>query len=154
MDFAIVILLFVIGFILFTGLILVVYQRVIGAALTEPFRAAETIVNGGVPTGWLAQINRQLAWRRLFLPKRGGPDAVALLIKKIDRLHRYFENNSFYESIEARQVMLSRLRAARLRWCGLTWTELQALKGSQGSQEEWIPQPDTADGESNVPGGT
>lgn len=59
-------LIVVIAFALVVFSITVYTRRVADSALTDQFRAAESITNGCFPEKWLKQINRQLAIQRLL----------------------------------------------------------------------------------------
>ena len=103
-------------------------RRVADVALTAPFRAAETIVDGRIPDRWVAQINRRIAWRsRLSLVRRfvrRGVDGTALLLAQLDKLARFCAKSPFYETAQARELLLAELRDTRERWAKMTWEEL------------------------------
>jgi hypothetical protein len=95
-------------------------------ALTDQFRAAEAIVNGRIPRKWVVQINRRIAWRGVMCLFGGDVSGTELALAKIDKLFRFCENSHFYESAEARELLLTQLREARGRWAKMTWEELVA----------------------------
>jgi hypothetical protein len=89
-------------------------------AITDQFRAAETILDGRVPDKWVAQINRRLTRRA----KRRDVTGIELALDKLDKLYRFFENSPFYENAEARDLLLKQLQETRGRWEKMTWDEL------------------------------
>lgn len=114
-------------FILFCLVLLLVtgYTRlIVNSALTDPFRAAESISNGKFPEKWGTQINRQLALKRLIpvLPTHVSGTRQAL--RKLDRLIRFFDKSSFFENAEARELLLTQLKETRQRWAVMTWEEI------------------------------
>ena len=96
-------------------------RRVTGAALTDQFRAAESICAGGFPAGWVAGIEREQFWRRAMRRPTSG---TQLALARLDRLVPFFERGSFYEDATARDLLLSQLRQARARWAGMTWEDI------------------------------
>ena len=116
-----------VAFAIIAGLLAVYMRRVADIALTDQFRAAETIVNGRIPEQWVAQINRRIARRgimRLFLRDVTG---IELALAKIDKLYRFYENSPFFEDAKARELLLSQLQETRKRWgAQVTWEELVA----------------------------
>lgn len=107
--------------------LLTVYMRwVADGALTDQFRAAETIVNGRIPDQWVVQINRRIAWRRRMRLLRRDVSGTELALAKIDKLYRFYENSPFFENEEARELLLIQLRETRERWAKITWEELVA----------------------------
>ena len=112
------------AFAIVVGFLIVYTRRVADVALTDQFRAGEAIVEGRVPAQWVTQIKRRQTLRgvwRLF-----GRDAPAdeLVLAKIDKLYRFYENSPFYENAEVRELLLTELRETRARWAGMTWEEL------------------------------
>jgi hypothetical protein len=113
------------AFAIVVGLIIVYVRRVAGVALTDEFRAAETIVDGRLPSKWAAQINRRLALTRLL---RRNVTGTELALDKIDKLVRFYAKSPFFEDERARKLLLARLQETRERWAKMTWEEL----GSKG----------------------
>jgi len=99
-------------------------RRVADVALTDQFRAAETIVNGRVPNQWVLQIKRRIAWGSRLPLFRRGVSGIELALAKIDNLYRFYENSPFYGNAEARELLLTELRETRERWAKMTWEEL------------------------------
>ena len=114
-------------FVIAVGLISVYTRRVAGVALTDQFRAAETIVNGRVPERWVRQINRRLALPRFL---RGDVTGTELALAKIDKLVRFYANSPFFENDRARELLIAQLQDTRARWAGLTWADVVARYGS------------------------
>jgi glutamine synthetase adenylyltransferase len=117
-------LVLVIAFALITIFIAAYTRRVADAALTDPFRAAESITNGKFPEKWVAQINRRLALKRLMPALMPEVSGTGQALQKIDRLIRFFEKSPFFENKEARELLLSRLKETRQRWEQMTWEEI------------------------------
>ena len=114
-------------FILFALVVLFIaaYTRAVAdAALTDPFRAAESITSGMFPQKWSVQIERRLALKRLMpgiIPEVSGASQA---LQKIDRLIRYFDQSPFFETAEARELLLTMLKETRQRWLTMTWEEI------------------------------
>ena len=111
-------------FAIIVGLLTVYVRRVADVALTDRFRAAETIVDGRIPDQWVAQINRRIAWESRLPLFRRGVSRTELLLAKIDKLYRFYENSPFYENAETRELLLTQLRETRGHWAKMTWEEL------------------------------
>jgi hypothetical protein len=105
-------------------LLTVYMRRVADVALTDQFRAAETIVDGRVPDKWVVQIKRRIAWESRLPFFRRDVSGTELLLARIDKLYRFYENSPFYENAEARELLLTELRETRERWAKMTWEEL------------------------------
>jgi len=118
-------LIVVIAFALVVFFIMVYTRRVADSALTDQFRAAESITNGGFPEKWLRQINRQLAIQRLLPILKPEASGTGQSLSKIDRLIRFFEKSPFFENAEARQLLLAQLKEVRQRWENMTWEEIE-----------------------------
>jgi hypothetical protein len=99
-------------------------RRVADVALTDQFRAAETIVDGRIPDKWVLQINRRIAWESKLPLFRRGVSGTELALAKLDQLYRFYENSPFFENAEARELLLTELRETRGRWAKMTWEEL------------------------------
>jgi hypothetical protein len=108
------------------GLVSLYTRRVADVALTDPFRAAETIVNGRIPDRWVLQINRRLALPRVL---RGHVTGTELALAKIDKLVRFYANSPFFENDRARELLLAQLQDTRARWAGSTWDDVVAQYG-------------------------
>jgi hypothetical protein len=121
-----------IGYVLFVAaafpvvmlLVAVYMRRVADVALTDQFRAAETMVDGRVPDQWVLQINRRIAWGSRLPLCRRGVSGMELLLAKIDKLYRFYERSPFFENEGARELLLTQLRETRERWGKMTWEEL------------------------------
>ena len=102
MGFVASVLLVAAAFVIVAGLITVYTRQVTTAALTDPFRAGEAIVAGRIPAKWVAQIERRQALRGVL--RFFGRDATAkeLILAKIDKLYRFYENSPFFENDRAR----------------------------------------------------
>ena len=126
MGFVASVLLVVAAFVIVAGLITVYTRQVTTAALTDPFRAGEAIVAGRIPAKWVAQIERRQALRGVL--RFFGRDATAkeLILAKIDKLYRFYENSPFFENDRARELLLRELRETRTRWAKMTWETLMA----------------------------
>jgi hypothetical protein len=117
--------------IIFIALVLVVlliaiYTRsVADAALTDPFRAAESIANGKFPQKWSAQIERRLALKRQMPGLFPEVSGTSQALQKIDRLIRYFDKSPFFDTAEARELLLSMLKETRQRWSTMTWEDIK-----------------------------
>jgi hypothetical protein len=99
-------------------------RRVADLGLTDQFRAAESIVNGFIPEKWIAQINRRMALYRLLSILKYEASGKDLALQKIDQLYRYFDRSLFYESPEARQMLLTQIQETRVCWAHMTWQEI------------------------------
>ena len=117
-------LFFALAFALIARLLAAYMRRVADLTLTDQFRAAETIVNGRVPDKWVVQINRRLAIGDKMSLFRRDVSGTELALAKIDKLYRFYENNPFFETAEARELLLTELRETRGRWAKMTWEEL------------------------------
>ena len=116
-------------FAIVVGIVTAYMRRVVDVAVTDWFRAAETIVDGHIPDKWVAQINRRIAIGdtiRLFKPRVSKPK---LALARIDKLYRYFEKSRFVENAEARELLLGKLRETRECWAKMTWNEIVAEYG-------------------------
>jgi len=112
------------AFAIIVGFIIVYVRRVANVALTDRFRAAETIVDGHIPDQWVAQINRRIAWESRLPLLRRDVSGTELALVKMDKLVRFYENSPFFENAQAREVLLTQLRETRERWAKMTWDEL------------------------------
>jgi hypothetical protein len=117
-------LFWIVAFIIIAILITKYMRWVTNIALSDYFREAETIVDGGIPDKWIVQINRRLAINWLTSIFRREPSGTDLVMLKIDRLIRFFENSQFFESEDARELLLSQLQETRERWSIMSWEEL------------------------------
>jgi hypothetical protein len=99
-------------------------RRVADVALTVPFRAAETIVNGRIPDRWVQRINRRIARASRLPLLRRDVSGTELLLVELDKLARFCEKSPFYETAQARELLLAELRDTRERWASMTWEEL------------------------------
>ncbi len=115
-------------FALIAYLLTVYMRRVTDAALTDKFRAAETIVAGRIPDQWVAQINRRIALRGVTRLFRRNVTRTELALDKIDKLYRFYENSPFFENEEVRKLLLAQLRETRERWAKMRWEELVSDK--------------------------
>ena len=111
-------------FAILMGLISVYVRRVADVALTVPFRAAETIVSGRIPDRWVRQINRRIAWTSRLPLWRRKAAGTELLLAELDKLTRFCEKSPFYETAQARELLLAELRDTRERWAKMSWEEL------------------------------
>lgn len=126
MGFFLSVLLVVAGVAIVVWLVTVYTRQVAAAALTDPFRAGEEILEGRVPAKWVAQIERRQALRGVLRLIGRDVSAKKLILSKIDKLYRFFENSPFFENDSVRQLMLTELRETRARWAGMTWESLMA----------------------------
>ncbi|MDI7275434.1 MAG: hypothetical protein QME94_05610 [Anaerolineae bacterium] len=101
-------------------------RRVADGAVTDQFRAAEAIAEGRTPARWVAEINRCLARRGAARSPQGDALGTRLALRRIDRLYRFFEHGLFYESAEARDLLLNRLLETRQRWERMAWHDIAA----------------------------
>jgi hypothetical protein len=113
--------LFVAAVLAIVGFLVVYTRRVTNVALTDQFRAGETIVDGRIPDQWVAQINRRLAFPRFLRRDVSGTEWA---LDKIDKLYRFYEKSPFFENEKTRQLLLEQLRETRERWAKMTWEEL------------------------------
>ena len=96
-------------FLVFVSLLGFYINKIAGVAVTSKFRAAEAIANGTVPEQWVTQINRRVAGKSLARVFARSISPEELLIQKLDNLRRYFETCPFFESPEARTLLLDEL---------------------------------------------
>ena len=126
MGFVLSVLLVVAGVAIVVCLVTVYTRQVASAALTDPFRAGEAIIEGRVPAKWVAQIERRQALRGALRLIGRDVSAKELILAKIDKLYRFFENSPFFENDSVRELMLTELRETRARWAGTTSESLMA----------------------------
>lgn len=108
-------------------LIIIAYTRRIGdLTLTDQFRAAESISDGRFPWNWVGQIKNQARLRILATFGRSKITKTDLALRKLDRLHKFFEHSKFFETEEARLILISNLLTVRERWKIMTWDEMIA----------------------------
>jgi hypothetical protein len=108
-------------FAIIVGFLVAYTRRVANVALTDQFRAGETIVDGRIPDQWVVQINRRLAFPRVLHRDISGTE---LALDKIDKLYRFYEKSPFFENEKARELLLEQLQETRERWAKMTWEEL------------------------------
>ena len=141
MGFVASVLLVAAAFVIVAGLITVYTRQVTTAALTDPFRAGEAIVAGRIPAKWVAQIERRQALRGVL--RFFGRDATAkeLILAKIDKLYRFYENSPFFENDRVRDLLLRELRETRTRWAKMTWETLMAehVEGARRDDDSSSP---------------
>jgi hypothetical protein len=105
---------------------IITYTRYVAdAALTDPFRAAESITNGNFPEKWYTQISQCLALKRLLPVISPEASETEQALQKIDKLIRFFEKSPFYENAVARELLLTRLKETRQHWVQMTWEEIR-----------------------------
>ena len=126
MGFVLSVLLVVFGVAIVVWLVTVYTRQVATAALTDPFRAGEAIVEGRVPAKWVAQIERRQALRGVLRLIGRDVSAKELILAKFDKLYRFYENSPFFENDSVRELMLTELRETRARWAGMTSESLMA----------------------------
>jgi len=114
-----------VAFAIIAGLLAVYMRRVADIALTDQFRAAESITNGNFPKKWDMQINRRLALKRVIPALTAEASGTEQALQKIDRLIRFFEKSPFFENAEARELLLTQLKETRQRWAKMTWEEIE-----------------------------
>ncbi len=112
------------AFAVLTGVIMAYLRWVANRVLTDRFRDAESIVNGQVPERWISQINRRLNRRRFSHPCQSPVSGTQLVLEKLDQLQGFFENSPFFETAEARQLLLTQLQERRRHWAALSWEAL------------------------------
>jgi hypothetical protein len=115
----------VIAFALVVFSISVFTRRVADSALTDQFRAAESITNGRFPEKWLKQINRHQAIQRLLPFQKPEASETGQSLRKIDRLIQFFEKSPFFENVEARELLLMQLKETRQHWSTMSWEEIE-----------------------------
>jgi hypothetical protein len=125
-GFVLSVLLVVFGVAIVVGLVTVYTRQVATAALTDPFRAGEAIVEGRIPAKWVAQIERRQALRRVLRLFGRDVSAKELILAKFDKLYRFYENSPFFENDSVRELMLTELQETRARWARMTWESLMA----------------------------
>ena len=126
MGFVLSVLLVVAGVAIVVCLVTVYTRQVASAALTDPFRAGEEIIEGRVPAKWIAQIERRQALRGALRLIGRDVSAKELILAKFDKLYRFYENSPFFENDSVRELMLTELRETRARWAEMTWQTLMA----------------------------
>ena len=126
MGFVLSVLLVVAGVAIVVCLVTVYTRQVASAALTDPFRAGEEIIEGRVPAKWIAQIERRQALRGALRLIGRDASAKELVLTKFDKLYRFYENSPFFENDSVRELMLTELRETRARWAEMTWQSLMA----------------------------
>jgi transcription termination factor Rho len=114
-----------VAFAIIAGLLAVYMRRVADIALTDQFRAAESITNGNFPKKWDMQINRRLALKRVIPALTAEASGTEQALQKIDRLIRFFEKSPFFENAETRELLITHLMETRQRWAKMTWEEIE-----------------------------
>ncbi len=99
-------------------------RRVADVLLTEHFRAAEAISEGKAPEAWITQINRQLVYRRWLPGRRKVEPGTKLALEKLARLRLFFAKSKFFETAQARELLLAKMDETRDRWEKMTWDEI------------------------------
>ena len=117
-------LFWIVAFIILAILVTKYMRWVTNVALSDYFRDAETIIEGGIPDKWVVQIDHRLAFNRLTSIFQREPSGTELALVRIDKLLRFFENSRFFENEEARELLLGQLHETRERWSKMTWDEL------------------------------
>jgi hypothetical protein len=117
-------LVLVVSFALIITCIAIYTRRVVDAALTDPFRAAESITNRRFPQKWAVQIKRRLMLKRMIPLLFSNATGTIYALQKMDRLIRFFEKSPFFETPEARELLLTQLKEIRQHWAKLTWEEI------------------------------
>ena len=126
MGFVLSVLLVVAGVAIVVCLVTVYTRQVASAALTDPFRAGEEIIEGRVPAKWVAQVKRRQALRGALRLIGRDVSAKELILAKFDKLYRFYENSPFFENDSVRELMLAELRETRARWAEMTSESLMA----------------------------
>ena len=119
---------FILGaFVVFIAIVSFIYSyttRVANRAITDQFRAAETLVGGQLPKSWRSRIDRRLSLARMLGPLGGSATGRGLALRKLDELERFFEHSRFFETEVAREQLLERFQEIRLRWEQMEWQEI------------------------------
>lgn len=126
-------LVLIIAFTLVVIIIIFFTRRVADLTLTDQFRAAESISNGQFPDKWFIQIKQFLMLRSMIpIPQSGSP-GTKKAVEKIEGLIRFFEKSPFFETEEARELLLKQLKDTRQHWLNMTWNEIEkAYKYEKG----------------------
>ncbi len=115
------------AFVLFIAIVSFIYTystRVANRAITEQFRAAETLVGGRLPKFWRSRIDRRLTLARVLGPLGGSATGEGLALKRLDELKGFFEHSRFFETEEAREELLRQFQEIRMRWETMDWKEI------------------------------
>jgi len=108
-------------------LFLAKYTRRIGdTALTDNFRAAESIAGGQVPARWRTQINLQIKLRKMGVTFPSNISGTDIALKKVQQLYLFFTNSKFFDTEETRSLLLKTLNETRDRWRSMAWEEILA----------------------------
>ena len=121
----IVLLAAAIAFALVIIFIVTYMRRVADYAITDQFRAAESITNGRFPKKWAMQIDRRLAFMTIIPGKTPRASGTEQALQKLERLIRFFEKSPFFENAQARELLLTQLKETRQRWAEMTWEEIE-----------------------------
>ena len=135
MNLWLTLLLTALGLAAAVALIAVYLRRVFDVALTDQFRAAETIYNGRTPPQWVGAISQQLAVRRL-LPWRPTASGAQLAVQRVERLVQFFARGPFFEDEATRARLLADLRQAQTRWAGMTWDQIKAEAAPAANEDK------------------
>jgi hypothetical protein len=125
-----------IAFGLATRLLAGYMRHVADRAITDQFRAAEAIADGRTPPKWVAEINRHTNRRSAVWPLRRDVPGTELALQRIDKLYGFFEDAPFFESNEARELLLKQLLETHQRWEKMAWQEIAAERDGRASREE------------------
>ena len=126
METLVTLLFFAIGIAVLV-LFLAKYTRRIGdTAITDNFRAAESIAGGQIPARWRNQINLQLKLRKIGIPFPANSSGTGIALIKIQQLYAFFEKSKFFDSEETRSLLLKTLNETRERWRSMAWEEILA----------------------------
>lgn len=136
MEILVTLLIFSIGIAILV-LFLANYTRRIGdTALTDNFRAAESIAGGRIPAKWRTQINLQIKRRRMGFAFQSNNSGSDLALKKINQLYMFFENSKFFDTEEARSLLLKTLNETRDRWRSMAWEEILEESDSAAAKDK------------------
>ena len=136
MEILVILLIFAIGIALLVLFITKYTRRIGDTALTDNFRAAESIAGRRIPARWRAQINLQIKLRKMgfaFQSKISGTD---IALNKIHQLYMFFEKSKFFDTEETRALLLKTLNETRDRWRSMAWEEILEESDSAAAKDK------------------
>jgi len=146
--------LFIMAFAIVAFILSAYTRRIAEVALTEKFRAAETITEGGVPGEWIATIKRRIARKGMMRFLTGEVSGQQLALAKLDKLCYFYEHSPFFQNEDSRRLLLRRLQETREQWAGATWEELAAASGKVADSGARAEKRDTIVGPPSPPNGS
>ncbi len=113
-------LLFILGFAafitIFSKLVILYSEKVITTLVEQKHRDAEVILSTGiVPPKWAKRgINSFV----------GEGISKSIVMRRLDKVIKYFQHSPLVESDDAREILVGRLRGIQESWQKMNWKEM------------------------------